>query len=80
MIHPRCEHTIIESRLYSHKVDRLTGDVLPDIVDKHNHHIDALRYALQPIIYGEKRIEERNDDQDQREEWETGSGSSWMGR
>lgn len=80
VIHPRCEHTIIESRLYSHKVDRLTGDVLPDIVDKHNHHIDALRYALQPIIYGEKRIEERNDDQDQREEWETGSGSSWMGR
>jgi phage terminase large subunit len=37
-------------RLYSYKVDRLTGDVLADVVDKHNHCIDAIRYALQPLI------------------------------
>lgn len=52
IIHPRCTHTLEESRLYSFKVDRLTGDVLPDVVDKHNHTMDALRYALQPLIQG----------------------------
>jgi len=52
VIHPRCTHTIEEARLYSYKVDRLSGDVLPDIVDKHNHCIDAIRYALEPIIRG----------------------------
>lgn len=50
VIHPRCPHTAEEFRLYSYKVDRLTGDVLPDLVDKHNHHIDDLRYALEPLI------------------------------
>jgi hypothetical protein len=24
--------------------------VLPDVVDKHNHTLDALRYALAPLI------------------------------
>lgn len=50
VIHPRCEHTIQEARLYSYKVDRLTGDVLPDVVDKHNHCWDAARYGLEPLI------------------------------
>jgi phage terminase large subunit len=50
VIHPRCEHTAQEMRLYAFKVDRLTGDVLADLIDKHNHCIDAIRYALQPLI------------------------------
>jgi len=50
VLHPRCTHTIEEFRLYSYKVDQLSGDVLPDVVDAHNHAIDALRYALQPMI------------------------------
>ena len=50
VIHPRCTHTAEEFRLYSFKVDRLTGDVLPDLVGKHDHCIDALRYALEPLI------------------------------
>lgn len=50
VIHPRCEHAIEEARLYSFKIDRLTRDVLPDIVDRHNHIWDATRYALAPII------------------------------
>jgi phage terminase large subunit len=50
VIHERCTHTIQEARLYSYKVDRLSGDVLPVLVDKHNHTIDALRYALAPLI------------------------------
>lgn len=50
IIHPRCQDTIREFRLYSYKVDRLTGDVLPVLVDANNHCIDALRYALEPMI------------------------------
>lgn len=50
VIHPRCRHTIEEARLYSYKRDRLTGDVLPIIIDAHNHCIDAIRYALEPAI------------------------------
>lgn len=50
VIHPRCRETINETRLYSYKVDRLTGDVLPDIVDAHNHYLDAVRYAIAPLI------------------------------
>jgi len=50
VIHPRCKETIREARLYSYKVDRLTGDVLPQIVDAHNHHIDDIRYAVNPLI------------------------------
>src|SRR5258705_11963580 len=50
VIHPRCKHTADEARHYSYKIDQRTGDVLPDIVDQHNHIIDALRYALSPII------------------------------
>lgn len=56
VIHPRCVNLIRESRLYSYKVDRYSGDVLTQIVDAHNHGIDALRYALAPIIQGRKTI------------------------
>jgi phage terminase large subunit len=50
VIHPQCPHARDEAKLWSYKVDKLTGDVLPDLVDKHNHIWDAVRYALQPII------------------------------
>lgn len=50
VIHPECTETAKEARLYSYKVDRLSGQILDDIIDAHNHYIDALRYALQPII------------------------------
>jgi hypothetical protein len=36
--------------LYSYNVDRLSQDVLPEIVYKHNHIWDAVRYALNPLI------------------------------
>lgn len=49
-IHPRCAETLSEFRNYSYKVDRLSGDILPQIVDKDNHYIDAVRYALNPLI------------------------------
>ena len=50
IIHPRCVYMQDEARHYSHKVDRLTKDILPAIVDKHNHLWDAVRYALGKII------------------------------
>lgn len=49
-IHKRCTETINEFRDYSYKKDRLTDEVLPIIVDKHNHYIDALRYALEKVM------------------------------
>jgi phage terminase large subunit len=57
IIHPRCPHVADEARLWSYKVDRLTGDVLPKLDDKHDHLIDALRYALSPIIRAGKPLE-----------------------
>lgn len=54
VIHPRCKATIEEFRTYSYKIDRLSGDVLPDLEDKNNHCIDALRYALEPISRSQK--------------------------
>ncbi|MFM0507668.1 PBSX family phage terminase large subunit [Paraburkholderia sp. RL17-373-BIF-A] len=52
VIHPRCVHTIAEFGLYSYKVDKQTGDILPIIVDKNNHHIDGIRYSLDGYIRG----------------------------
>ncbi|TYG33304.1 PBSX family phage terminase large subunit [Lonepinella koalarum] len=50
IIHPKCTAVLNEFRLYSYKVDRLSGDILPIVVDAHNHYIDAIRYALNPLI------------------------------
>lgn len=55
VVHPRCEETRKEMRMYSYKVDRLTGDVLPDIVDKHNHYIDSIRYGISPLIQQKRK-------------------------
>jgi len=50
VVHSRCVETIKEMRLYSYKVDRLSGDVLPVLIDANNHYIDAIRYALGPMV------------------------------
>ena len=47
VVHPRCVHTIDELTHYSYKVDALTDKVLPELADKDNHVIDALRYACE---------------------------------
>lgn len=49
VVHPDCKHTIDELTLYSYKVDKLTGEVLPQLEDKENHVIDAIRYALELV-------------------------------
>lgn len=50
VIHPDCVEVAREFRSYAYKVDRLSGDILPDLLDLNNHCIDALRYALEPMI------------------------------
>ena len=50
VIHPDCTEMQKEARLYSYKLDRLTGDVTSTIVDAHNHGWDAVRYAIAPMI------------------------------
>jgi phage terminase large subunit len=50
VIHPRCENTAMEFRLYSYKVDPKTNQILPIVVDKWNHAIDAIRYSLNGVI------------------------------
>lgn len=54
VIHPRCTEVLNECRKYSYKVDRRSGEVMPDIIDKNNHYIDAIRYALAPVIRSKK--------------------------
>lgn len=50
VVHPRCTHAINEMMLYSYKVDQRSGDITTDVVDKHNHIIDACRYSLEPFM------------------------------
>jgi len=55
VIHERCKHAAEEARLYKYKVDTRTGEVLPVIVDAHNHVIDALRYAISKLVRNPRR-------------------------
>ena len=48
IIHPRCKGTIHDFGNYKHKQDRITGEILPLLIDKHNDVIDSLRYAIEP--------------------------------
>ncbi|MBD1228373.1 PBSX family phage terminase large subunit [Xenorhabdus griffiniae] len=56
IIHPLCKETAKEARLYSYKTDRITGEVLPIIEDKHNHCWDAVRYGLDGYIKGRTTV------------------------
>lgn len=78
VIHPQCPHTAEEARLWSFKVDRLSGDVLPVLVDKHNHCWDAVGYALEPLILGwAKNLPDRRQDDEGRGDF-VDSSTSWM--
>ena len=50
VIHPDCPNVMKEFKLYSYKVDKQSGQVLPILVDSNNHAIDAGRYALEPVL------------------------------
>jgi phage terminase large subunit len=71
IVHPRCQHTIDELTMYSYKKDKLTGQILPELEDKNNHVIDALRYACEAI----RKAPQQNDRKVNRPPIEAG----WMG-
>jgi phage terminase large subunit len=50
IIHPRCQGAKHNFENYRWKQDRITQEILPIPVDKHNHAPDGLRYALEPYI------------------------------
>lgn len=52
IIHTDCPETAREFRLYSYKQDRQSGDIMTKLIDANNHYIDAIRYAIQPMIGG----------------------------
>ena len=49
VVHPDCQHVADELAHYSYKQDPLTDEVLPVLIDKDNHVIDASRYALESV-------------------------------
>lgn len=54
VIHPSCKNVIEEFSKYSYKVDKMSGDITPIIIDAWNHGIDAIRYALGGLITNKK--------------------------
>ncbi|MGO4847315.1 hypothetical protein AB4093_16605, partial [Inquilinus sp. 2KB_12] len=40
-------HLVDELALYSWRTDPRSGEILPELEDRENHAIDALRYALE---------------------------------
>lgn len=54
VVHTRCVATKSNLMMYSYKVDRLSGKVMPDVVDGSDDCLDALRYSLEPIMKAKK--------------------------
>ena len=50
IIHDRCKKTAEEAANWKWKIDERSGDVMPELVDAHNHLMDALRYSHYPMI------------------------------
>lgn len=56
IIDRKCQNTINEFQMYQWKKNR-SGEVLPVPVDRDNHHIDSIRYALEDCMSGRGAIE-----------------------
>lgn len=54
-IDPRCVNTILEFKKYKYQEDR-NGRVLPKPVDRDNHYLDSLRYALESVMLETKVV------------------------
>lgn len=59
-IHPRCKETIKEFSSYQYKVDSKTDEVLPVLIDKDNHCIDAIRYAVEGYTRAKRKAVDLN--------------------
>ena len=53
IIHPRCVNFLLEISLYSWKKDKF-GNAMNEAEDDNNHLMDAMRYALEKFILGNK--------------------------
>ena len=49
IVDPTCKQTILELKKYKYREDR-NGKVLPEPVDRDNHYLDGLRYALESVM------------------------------
>lgn len=49
VVHPNCTNTIEELTTYSYRIDRQTQEILPVVEDRHNHCLDAARYACEAL-------------------------------
>jgi phage terminase large subunit len=49
IIHPNCKRVVDEFTFYAYERDKLTDEVLPSLLDKDNHTIDAVRYAVESV-------------------------------
>lgn len=47
LVHPNCRPVIDELSTYSYKVDKHTDNIIPELADRDNNTIDALRYAVE---------------------------------
>lgn len=60
IIDERCQNVIEEFENYTWKKDRSTGEYYNEPCDCYNHHIDSIRYGLQPVIDKKVRTQEIN--------------------
>ena len=54
IIAPELKDVHDEFSMYSYKIDKKTDEILAILEDKHNHYIDALRYALEELMRRER--------------------------
>lgn len=60
IIDERCKNTIEEFENYTWKKDKRTGEYINDPIDTYNHHIDSIRYGVQPVMKKKRTEEEIN--------------------
>lgn len=56
---PKCVNAIAEFNSYAYDRDKQTGQYINKPIDKDNHFIDSLRYALEPLIQPKKPVKDR---------------------
>jgi len=62
VIHERCKNTKYEFANFSYARDRLTDEILRKIVEKHDHAIDAITYALDDVMKNRKKLNLKRSD------------------
>jgi phage terminase large subunit len=73
VVHPRCVNLERELTLYSYQTDKQTGEILPKVKDANNHHIDALRYAVEGLHRKGKRLPENAKSEPKRRDYGRGA-------